>query len=563
MASHAPVRARTPAWRGAHTVGVAGALAARTAGELAIVVQAVLGGGVVIAVAERRSVLSSTHHGAFTAWFAGPLRGQWPTLTRNADVLRTEMHHVMLAMLAAWLVVVLVGRAARPAFVIGGVVVLNALFLLCPPSGLTDLFNYLGYARLDVAHHLNPYVAVPLAQRGDPVYAYSNWHELSNPYGPLFTLLLLPIARLPLPVAYWSYKVLATAASLGLLAAVWACARRLGRPPAPAVALVGLNPIVLVFALGGKHNDLLMMALVMLGCLLLLVRRETAGGAALAAAVAIKASAGLLAPVIALAAPRRPRALAGLTLAGIALAGLSYAAFGLHLPNLRDQSRLVNTWSVPDLVGYAAGHGGADPAVRHAMVIAMLAGAGACAGFAWRTRHWATAGAATGLIGLASVSWLEPWYILWALPLAAVSGSRTVRCATVLVTAWLVLVWTGVVPAVARTHGIRPGRTVVGRANRRFERSLLRNPQRHSMRTRARRARGAHILPRLHGSAQPPARRAASPGRRGGGPRAVRGSGPRAVRGGRLAGRSTRAAMAGLVTRRGGRGGRHGAPRGP
>ncbi|HET8952598.1 MAG TPA: glycosyltransferase 87 family protein [Solirubrobacteraceae bacterium] len=549
-----------PARRGAAMpgLGVVGALAGRTLGELAIVFQAVLGGGIVLAAAERRSVLSSANHGAFTAWFAGPLHGLWPSLPRNADVLHNDFHHALLAMLGAWLVVVLLGRGARPAVVIGGVVVLNALFLLCPPSGLTDLFNYLGYARLDAVHHLNPYVGVPLAQRGDPVYAYSNWHQLSSPYGPLFTLLLLPIAHLPLAVEYWSYKVLATAASLGLLAAVWACARRLGGAPAPAVAFVGLNPLVLVYALGGKHNDLLMMALVMLGCLLLLVRREGAGGAALAAAVAIKASAGLLAPVIVLGAPRRPRAIAGLAVAGLALAALSYAAFGPHLPDLRDQSRLVNTWSVPDLVGYAAGHGGADPAIRRLMAIAMLAGAAVCAAFAWRTRRWATAGAAAGLAGLATVGWLEPWYILWSLPLAAVSGSRTIRFATVLVTAWLVLVWGGVVPTAARAHGIRPGRTVVGRANRRFERSLLRNPPSRSMRDRPRRGRRAPIVPRLHGRAQPPARRAASnaadPHRR----RRAAGAG----RGHQTDGRGAGGRLAADLARRSDRRVRHGTARG-
>ena len=187
----------------------------------------------------------------------------------------------------------------------------------------------------------------------------------------------------------------------------------------------------------------------------------------------------------------------------------------------------------------------------------MLAGAAVCAGFAWRTRRWATAGAAAGLVGLASVSWLEPWYILWPLPLAAVSGSRTIRCATVLVTAWLVLVWGGVLPTVARTHGIRPGRTVVGKANRRFERSLLRNPPKGSMRKHARRRRRAPIVPRLHGRA-PLARRAApngaAPGRRRGGAgadrRPIAGSGPGA-------------GVAGGVTRRIGHGGRHGIGRSP
>ena len=74
---------------------------------------------------------------------------------------------------------------------------------------------------MDVVHHLNPYVQIPLAQRGDPVYAYSNWHHLRSPYGPLFTLFMLPMARAAAGRRVLDYKVIATAASLGLLAAVW------------------------------------------------------------------------------------------------------------------------------------------------------------------------------------------------------------------------------------------------------------------------------------------------------------------------------------------------------
>jgi hypothetical protein len=361
----------------------------------------------------------------------------------------------------------------RSGVVIGAVVALNLIFLLCPPTALTDLFNYIGYARLDVAHHVNPYVHLPVAQRGDPVYAYSNWHHLRSPYGPLFTLIMLPVARLPLPVAYWTYKAIATAASLGLLAAVWACARRLGRPPAAAVAFVGLNPIVLVYALGGKHNDVLMMACVLAGGLLILAGREMRGGAALAAAVAIKASAGLLVPVVALGARRSGRAVVGAAAAAIVLAGITILVFGPHLPNVQDQSRLVNLWSVPNLLGYAAGHGGADAAVRRIATIAALVGGAICAAAAWRTRRWETAAGWAALIALACLSWLSAWYILWALPFAALSTSRVLRSATLAAVVALVLVRTGTVPALLHHFGVDVGHTAVWRSNQRFERSLL------------------------------------------------------------------------------------------
>jgi hypothetical protein len=450
-------------------------LVRRTLAESAAAVQVVLGAAVVLAAADRPSLLSSPNHGAFSPWFAGPLRGMLPSLTRNSAVLHRDLRVAFFAMLAAWVIVAFGGSTVRPAVVIGAVVALHAIFLFCPPFRLTDLFNYLGYARLDAVHHLNPYVQLPLRQHGDPVYAYSNWHRLRSPYGPLFTLLLLPVAKLPLPVAYWTYKVLATAASLGLMAAVWGCARRLGRAPAPAVAFVGLNPIVLVYALGGKHNDLVMMAFVMAGCLLLMTRREVVGGAALVAAVGIKAAAGLLAPVLALGAPRGRRAIVGVAAGTVVLAEVTLLAFGAHLPDLRQQDRLVNTFSFPNLIGYAIGHGGADAAVRRFMTIVLVVGRAICVTGAWRRRSSTSAAGWAGLLGVLCVSWLMPWYILWALPFAALSRSRTLRCTTVVMTAWLVIVWSGLGGTIAEDQGIHLTGTPVARANHRYMDSLLDN----------------------------------------------------------------------------------------
>jgi Glycosyltransferase family 87 len=475
--------ASAPAGRGL-AIRPAAAVARRTVGEAAAAVQVALGAAVVLATADRRSLLSSPHRGAFTDWFAGPLRGLLPSLTRNPATLKRDLEVTLLVMFAVWAIIVVAGAAVRPSVVIPAVVALQTIFLLCPPFALTDIFNYIGYARLDAVHHLNPYVDLPLRAPVDPGYVYSNWHRLRSPYGPLFTLLLLPIARLPLPAAYWTYKALATAASLGLLAAVWACARRLGRPPAAAVAFVGLNPVVLVYGLGGKHNDLLMLAFVMAGGLLLLSRREVAGGAALAAAVAIKASAGLLAPVMALAGPRRWRAVAGGVSGGLVLAFLSLLAFGPHLPDLGDQDRLVSLHSFPNLIGYALGRGGADAGVRAAATVVLVAGVAACAVVAWRRRSWPTPAGWSGLVAVVCVSWLMPWYVLWALPFAALSPSRVLRSVVVVMTAWLILFNAGLAPVVVPRFSRALGRTPVARENAHFEQSLLDNPRAHHALTR-------------------------------------------------------------------------------
>ena len=66
----------------------------------------------------------------------------------------------------------------------------HAIFLLSPPLALTDLFNYVNYARMEVEHGLNPYTTIPVLEpHSDPTFLLSNWHQLLSPYGPLFTLL--------------------------------------------------------------------------------------------------------------------------------------------------------------------------------------------------------------------------------------------------------------------------------------------------------------------------------------------------------------------------------------
>lgn len=454
-------------------LAAAGMFVRRTLGEFAVLAQVALGTAIVVAAAQHKSLLNSPHHGAFSSWFAGPLRGIAPSLTRDPAVLASDLRRVLVAMLAAWLLVILAGRTVRGAVVVPALVALNVVFLFCPPTQGTDIFNYIGYARLDVLHHLDPYVYLPLAQHADPVYPYSNWHRLLSPYGPLFTLLTLPTARLSVAAAYWIYKVVVTLASLGLLAAVWGCARRLGRPPAAAVAFVGLNPLMLFFELGGKHNDVLMMLGLMAGGLLLLARQEAWGGAALAAAVAIKASAGLLAPVMVLGAPRRWRALAG-AVAGAAVLGLAaLIAFGPHLPDLADQSKLVSTFSIPNVVGYAAGHGGADAGVRQVATIAGFVAVAICALVAWRTQRWVTPAGWAALAGVASVSWAMAWYVLWALPFAALSTSRTLRVVSVLAASYFLLIHAVPVGRWLHHYGIHLFNTPVARANHRFEFTLL------------------------------------------------------------------------------------------
>jgi hypothetical protein len=189
------------------------------------------------------------------------------------------------------------------------------------------------------------------------------------------------------------------------------------------------------------------------------------------------------------------------------LAEASLLTFGLHAPDLHDQDRLVDSYSFPNLIGYATGHGGADASVRRFMTVVLVCGVAICAVAAWRTRRWATPAGASGLLGVICVSWLMPWYLLWALPFAALSRSRTLRGAAVLMTVWLAFVWSGLGPLIAAEQGIHVSRTAVAHANRRVTASLLldhpRSHQRHRHRHGNRRRRPARHANRRPTSAQP------------------------------------------------------------
>ena len=154
---------------------------------------------------------------------------------------------------------------------------------LAPPLLSQDVFSYIAYARLDVVHDLNPYTHSPADVPADPVFPFAGSKDFTSVYGPLFTVATFPLAKTSVPFAFWTLKAIAALASLGVVALVWQCARRLGRDPRLPALAVGLNPLVLVHVVGGAHNDALTVLLWMGGVAALIAARpprEAAGGRA-------------------------------------------------------------------------------------------------------------------------------------------------------------------------------------------------------------------------------------------------------------------------------------------
>ena len=396
---------------------------------------------VVALAAGHASILAPPRDIPSSSWRAGPLQGLLGGFHPNRTELKIYLLVAMLVMGAGYLLALSGARRLPGRWVVGSIVAAHAIVLLAPPLLLTDVYNYVSYAKLGVIHHLNPYVHPPRAARHDSIYPYATWHYQATPYGPLFTLATYPLARLGLPAAVWILKFGTVLASLGCVGLLAACGRRLGRSPAVCAIAFGLNPLLIVYGVGGVHNDFLMMVVLLAGLLWLLQGRAIAGGAAAVAAIGVKLSAAPMALFVLLSG--RPRRLVAFGAAGAAvlLVALFAIVFGTRAPGLTDQANTITNFSVPDdlasLFGVRATHrcaGHFYPCLNStislittsAFVVAMLA-------LAWRAFRGADPLACAGWAAVALILTLAsvmPWYVLWVLPFAVLSQSRTLQVTT-------------------------------------------------------------------------------------------------------------------------------------
>jgi alpha-1,6-mannosyltransferase len=320
----------------------------------------------------------------------------------------------------------------------GAILIAVTAFAVAPVLLSHDVYSYVDYARLGVRHGLDPYVYAPEAAPGDPAFAKVTWTEATSAYGPLFTLLTYPLAWLPLGVAVAGLKAIAALSIVGIAALVSRMAAWRGVDPLRAAAFVALNPLVLVHVVGGAHNDGLTTLLATLAVAAILSSHEATGGAALVTAVATKLSAAPLAPFALLGAAPPKRLLAGALAAALVIALSAHLAFGLDwLSGFglagENQSR-ASHMSIPITFARLSG---LDPdsirlvaALLYAALIAYLLG------WTYRGGDWVRSAAWAAIGLLLATAWLLPWYLVWPLPLVAISRDRPLQLLIFAITAY-------------------------------------------------------------------------------------------------------------------------------
>ena len=373
---------------------------------------------------------------AFPGWLAGPWHGlAAPPTTAVFTV-------VLVAMLGAYALILRRGERLRLGPVLAAAGAAHLALLLGPPLLSADVFGYLGYARLEVVHGLSPYRAGGASLGPDPVRPFVLWRDVRSAYGPLFTLGSFGLVGLGVPTGLWALKGLAAVASLGAAGLVAMAAAARGLAPGRAAALVALNPVLLVFAVGGAHNDLLVAVLVAGALALLGAGRERDAAAVAVLAAAIKVSALLVVPFVVLGARRRRRALVAAAATAAAVAMVSLAAFGPELSGMvgavLEQQRLVATRSVPAQIAAALGLNGLPAGLRLVFSGTLVVAATLAVRAAWRGADAARAAGWTTIALLLTTAWLLPWYVVWLLPLAALARDRRLEGAALALTAYLV-----------------------------------------------------------------------------------------------------------------------------
>ncbi|RVW08981.1 alpha-(1-_6)-mannopyranosyltransferase A [Prescottella agglutinans] len=390
----------------------------------------------------------------------------------------------VLSMIIAW---VRLGRST-----INGRVGLRALMwtvpawtapmLLAVPMFSRDAYSYLAQGAL-LRDGFDPYAVGPVVNPGILLDNVSNvWTTTTAPYGPISLLIGQGITAVTGDNVVAGTMLLRVAFLPGLAMMMWALPRlalQLGGRPTIAVWLAVLNPLVLIHLIGGVHNELLMVGLMVAGITLALDRKHVAAIALIALGVAVKAMAGIALPFIvwiwmiherdrALAEGREPATPVALfvrtagigvaVFAAIFTAASAIAGVGLGwLTALSGSAKIINWLSLPTIMAHVVTIGtgwftgltsvdSGSPVLGVTRSICFVALAVVLVWVWWRFRKTERDAVMGILVALVAIVILSPaalpWYYSWPLAIAA-GFSMSTRMLQILVglSTWLMLVF--------------------------------------------------------------------------------------------------------------------------
>ena len=315
-------------------------------------------------------------------------------------------------------------------------VVIQLIPLFGPVLLSRDVYAYLAYGRIGAVHDGNPYADVPSDFPDDPAVQRmgTSWLETTTIYGPVWTLVAEGVSTTAdsADSAAYGFRAIAAASMLAIVGLAALLARN--RPFA--AAFVGWNPLLALHFAGGGHNDALMMALV-LGALVLSARgRAGPAGVTWVVAIAVKWVAAAFAGLVLLGSHFRDRRLlGGLIAGGVTVTATSFALFGPAWmqagTGLSSQARRTGS------IGLSGWLGDLGLSHRPTLVVIGALTLAAVAWLSWQAWHGRVRLGLAAVLLAALQGWLNPWYALWGVSLAAPEDDSAAHIGAVLLTGLL------------------------------------------------------------------------------------------------------------------------------
>ena len=340
--------------------------------------------------------------------------------------------------------------------------------LISVPLFSRDTYSYLAQGAL-LRDGYDPYVVGPIENPNVLLDNVSSvWTTTTAPYGPAFILIAKFVTMIVGNNTVAGTMLLRLCMLPGLALLIWAAprvARHVGANGTVALWICVLNPLVIIHLMGGVHNEMLMVGLMMAGIALTFAGRHIAGSVLIAVAVAVKATAILALPFMVWVWVRhlggnRVRAFLLATATALVtfvavfgvLSGLAGVGLG-WLTALQGSVRIINWLTVPTALTNLtdAVVGIFVPVDFYAVLdVARLVGIGVILVTLpllwWRFRH-------TDREALQGIAWAMvvvvlfvpaalPWYYTW--PLAVASALTQSRSALALIagfSTWVMVIF--------------------------------------------------------------------------------------------------------------------------
>jgi alpha-1,6-mannosyltransferase len=347
-----------------------------------------------------------------------------------------------------------------------------APLLLSVPVFSRDTYSYLAQGAL-LRDGFDPYAVGPIDNPNSLLDNVSPiWTTTTAPYGPAFILVAKFVTMLVGNDVVAGTMLLRLCMLPGLALLIWAAprvARHVGANGAAALWICVLNPLVIIHLMGGVHNEMLMVGLMMAAIALTFSGRHIWGVSMIAVAVAVKATAGLALPFMVWVWARDLRdrrgyspvkAFASATAASALIFVAVFAVLSLlagvglgWLTALAGSVKIINWLTVPtaaaNLINFFGGL--FLPVNFYAVLdVARIVGIAIIAISLpllwWRFRHTDR----EALMGIALVMGVVvlfvpaalPWYYTWPLAVvAALAQSREAIAVIAGLSTWITVIW--------------------------------------------------------------------------------------------------------------------------